>query len=230
ADYYGYREHLVQPGDTLSSIAVANYGDASRYGDIVRANPAEISDPDVIVPGQVLKVPMGGGAPSMVLLQLGSVGEDVKRIQRSIVRDGYRSAANDLGLGGAEDVDGIFGPKTAEAVRRFQQTRGLVVDGIVGPATWAALPLKEPAPLLARGSSGSAVVALQSALARLPDPSTPLYGGSIDGDFGPITEAAVRAYQAERSLVADGIVGEQTWLSAVSLPGDTLDVFAHVAT
>ena len=37
-------------------------------------------------------------------LKLGSTGDDVKRVQRSIVRDGYRSAANDLGLNGAEDV------------------------------------------------------------------------------------------------------------------------------
>lgn len=165
-----------------------------------------------------------------MLLQLGSTGDDVKRVQRSIVRDGYRSAANDLGLGGAEDVDGIFGPRTDTAVRRFQQTRGLVVDGIVGPITWAALPLKEPSPMLARSSTGSAVSALQAALAKLPDPATPLYGGAIDGDFGPVTEAAVRAYQTERGLTVDGIVGEQTWLSAVSLPGDTLDVFAHVAS
>ncbi len=57
--YYGYREHRVQPGDTLWAIAEANYGDGSRYGAIVRANPALISDPDLIFPGQVLKVPIG---------------------------------------------------------------------------------------------------------------------------------------------------------------------------
>src|SRR5947208_1437502 len=60
-------------------------------------------------------------------LKLGSTGDDVKRVQRSIVRDGYRSAANDLGLNGAEDVDGNFGPRTDTAVRRFQETRGLAV-------------------------------------------------------------------------------------------------------
>jgi hypothetical protein len=59
AGYFGFREHRVQPGDTLWAIAEANYGDGARFGDIVRANPAEISDPDLIFPGQVLKVPIG---------------------------------------------------------------------------------------------------------------------------------------------------------------------------
>ena len=163
-------------------------------------------------------------------LQQGSRGDDVKRVQRSIVRDGYRSAANDLGLDGATDVDGIFGPRTDAAVRRFQERQGLVVDGIVGPITWAALPLKEPSPWLEQGASGANVAALQQVLSSLPDPGAPYYGAAIDGEFGPITDAGVRAYQSDRDLIVDGIVGEQTWLSAISLPGDTLDVVAGVAS
>lgn len=106
-------------------------------------------------------------------LKRGSTGDDVKRVQRSIVRDGYRSAANDLGLNGAEDVDGIFGPRTETAVRRFQSGQGIVVDGVVGSVTWAALPLKEPAPGIATGARGATVTALQTVLARFPQPGLP---------------------------------------------------------
>ncbi len=58
-DYIGYREHVVKKGDTLSAIARKHYGQPNLYPRIVRANPTQISDPDLIFPGQVLKVPIG---------------------------------------------------------------------------------------------------------------------------------------------------------------------------
>lgn len=58
-NYVGYREHTVHPGDTLWAIAQDHYGDGSLHTRIVTANPAAISDPDVIVPGQVLRIPIG---------------------------------------------------------------------------------------------------------------------------------------------------------------------------
>ncbi|MEU1075436.1 MULTISPECIES: Gmad2 immunoglobulin-like domain-containing protein [unclassified Streptomyces] len=57
--YYGYREHTVAKGETLSALAKTYYGNASLYPRIVRANPAQITDPDRIVPGQVLRIPIG---------------------------------------------------------------------------------------------------------------------------------------------------------------------------
>ena len=58
-NYIGYRIHTVQPGDTLSAIADVNYGDARQFLRIVRANPLVINDPDLIFPGQQLKIPIG---------------------------------------------------------------------------------------------------------------------------------------------------------------------------
>jgi len=57
--YIGYRIHVVQRGDTLSAIAAANYGSASAFQNIVRANPLVISDPNRIFVGQELKIPIG---------------------------------------------------------------------------------------------------------------------------------------------------------------------------
>jgi nucleoid-associated protein YgaU len=49
----------VQAGDTLSAIAQHHYGDGSLFHRIVAANPGTITDPDVIFPGQVLRIPIG---------------------------------------------------------------------------------------------------------------------------------------------------------------------------
>jgi len=58
-DYIGYRIHTVVAGDTLSRIAQANYGDPGQFPLIVRANPLVVSDPNLIFPGQELKIPIG---------------------------------------------------------------------------------------------------------------------------------------------------------------------------
>lgn len=69
--------------------------------------------------------------------------------------------------------------------------------------------------ILGIGSTGDDVKALQIAL-----DARGLYGGEIDGVFGPRTEAAVRALQEHEGLVVDGIVGPKTWtvLLAVRAP------------
>ncbi len=58
--YIGYREHVVQPGETLSGIAQDHYG-SPLFQRLVRANAHQIDDPDLIFPGQVIRVPIGTG-------------------------------------------------------------------------------------------------------------------------------------------------------------------------
>jgi spore cortex-lytic enzyme len=62
-------------------------------------------------------------------LKQGSRGEQVKTVQTRLKNWGYYTGV----------VDGIYGAQTAEAVKRFQRKNGLTVDGIVGPATAAAI-------------------------------------------------------------------------------------------
>ena len=47
----------MQSGDTLSKISKQFYGDANRYMKIFEANKDQLKDPNVIKPGQVLKIP-----------------------------------------------------------------------------------------------------------------------------------------------------------------------------
>ena len=139
-------------------------------------------------------------------LRRGSSGESVVDLQMRLAAAGFDPAG----------VDGDFGPKTEAAVLAFQRAQALAVDGIVGPQTWARLaevaarpsPAAQPAPVLRRGAMGDAVRALQQRLNALG-----FDVGSADGDFGPKTEAGVRAFQDSRGLVVDGIVGPQTWIA-----------------
>lgn len=64
-------------------------------------------------------------------IRRGSRGEYVTLLQTQLINRGYS-----VGSAGA---DGVFGTNTEKAVRIFQTAAGLVVDGIVGPKTWAAL-------------------------------------------------------------------------------------------
>ena len=59
----------------------------------------------------------------------GSTGDAVRTIQTKLSNWGYFSG----------DIDGIYGPRTEEAVKYFQRKNGLTVDGVVGPATLRAL-------------------------------------------------------------------------------------------
>ncbi len=55
--YRVYQEYTIQPGDTLSAISRQFYGAADLHPRLVRANPHVITDPDVIHPGDVIRVP-----------------------------------------------------------------------------------------------------------------------------------------------------------------------------
>jgi len=81
----------------------------------------------------------------------------------------------------------------------------LAVDGIVGPRTWARL---DP-DTIKKGDKGSGVKLAQSIL---KDSGLPTWDpGAVDGDFGPLTEMAVKNFQSDHTLTIDGIVGENTW-------------------
>jgi lysozyme family protein len=121
---------------------------------------------------------------------------------------GLQVALQAHGLYRGGPVDGIYGPVTARALRRFQRSAGLIVDGRIGRATRTALgQLGRPAfgtRLLRRPASGWDVSVLQYLL-NLTGAILP-----IDGHFGVRTEQALRKFQRTRGLTADGLAGRQT--------------------
>src|SRR4051794_10619949 len=143
------------------------------------------------------------------MLRRGDRGPQVAAVQRA------------LGI----PADGVFGPQTKRAVKRFQAAHGLEVDGIVGPITRGALGLgasggggggdtggggttrggsvKGPKP------SRAVTIALQSKL-----------GLAVDGVYGPQSRAAVKRFQAAHGLEVDGVVGPQT-MAALGITGTT---------
>ena len=52
-----FKVYTVQKGDSLSKIAKHEYGDANKWRKIFEANRDTIKDPDLIYPGQELKIP-----------------------------------------------------------------------------------------------------------------------------------------------------------------------------
>jgi soluble lytic murein transglycosylase-like protein len=111
-------------------------------------------------------------------------------------------------------IDAVSGPQTARAIRRFQRKKHLRVDGIAGRTTRAKLgPLGRPlfgTRTIARGAFGWDVSVLQYLLHR-----TGLYGGAYDGYYGPETVRAVKRYQRQMHLTADGIAGRATTAALV---------------
>lgn len=131
-------------------------------------------------------------------------GNQVKLLQYLLIEYGYNIVP-----------DGIFGGNTLRAVIDFQKNNNLTQDGIVGRNTWnALLNINPSATTLRLGSKQSAVMYLQRLLLSFLYPIT-----SLDGIFGPNTERAVKAFQTENGLVADGIVGRNTWQKLLSSTG-----------
>ena len=95
-------------------------------------------------------------------------------------------------------------------------THYAVPKGLSGAVPPAPEPDPVPArPPLRRGSKGDAVALCQSLLLSL---GYDLGAYGADGKFGAKTEAAVKAFQRDRSLAADGIVGPKTWAALEAEP------------
>ena len=142
--------YTAQRGDTLSQIAKAH--GVSLEG-LLASNP-QVLNPDVIYPDQSIALPAGAKAIGGDAAPLNAAGTtDAAPVQQAastsatptLERNDRGPAVTDLqnrltAAGFSPGAaDGIFGARTEGAVRDYQASRGIQVDGIVGPNTWAQL-------------------------------------------------------------------------------------------
>ncbi|MEG0456749.1 MAG: peptidoglycan-binding protein, partial [Oscillospiraceae bacterium] len=185
--------------------------------------------------------------PSQSSLKRGDTGGGVSYLQFMLsYLSTFYTSINDI------TIDGIFGSGTETAVKQFQSLAKLNVDGIVGKTTWEALvsyynslyldnnpnqvyPGQYYGTVLRQGSTGPQVKEMQFYLQFLSFyyPSIPKI--AADGIFGSGTRTAVIAFQNYFGLVADGLVGLQTWtklfevfsgiVNGIILPGEKPGVY-----
>jgi len=127
-----------------------------------------------------------------MLLKKGDSGPDVKELQTLL---------DDNGFWTYHTITDYFGDITETAVKNFQTSKKITVDGIVGDTTYTYLlnGVKNNI-MLKKGDTGSEVKEVQQML-----------GITADGIFGSGTEYSVMQFQARNELTADGIVGPKTY-------------------
>ncbi|WP_346704356.1 peptidoglycan-binding protein [uncultured Agathobaculum sp.] len=172
-------------------------------------------------------------------LREGSTGPGVQLLQYflAIVGEYY----DQLPRWQVDQIDGIFGPRTREAVEAYQRMMGLTVDGIVGRTTWNTLVstyqsvlavqpdqgfLGEVAGLpdifLVEGMRGEAVREAQELINIIARGYPEVPSVAVDGIFGPATRNAVSVIQSISGLPATGAIGPLTWEEMTLLARDVL--------
>ena len=162
------------------------------------------------------------------VLQIGSIGVSVERIQRQL----NRISRNYPLIPKIQSVDGIFGADTRDAVIAFQSTFNLEPDGIVGKQTWYKIQyiyvaVKKLAQLdseglkysdiqkqfttaLSFGDTGEPVQALQYYLKYVGIYNQALTPIEVTGTFDSATEQALRSFQTFYGLEPTGILNLNT--------------------
>ena len=146
-------------------------------------------------------------------LRRGYTGDDVIAVQERLKELGYYTGS----------IDGVYGSGSIAAATAVQKNNGLKVDGLTGQSTYAALFSSSAVAAGSSSSSGSSSSGSSSTYVKLQsgDKGTEVkklqqalkdlgYDVSADGTYGPITVAAVIAFQKLNGLDDDGIAGAKT--------------------
>lgn len=157
-------------------------------------------------------------------LRPGSSGSEVARMQTYLngLRDAKYPTLNRL------VVDGRYGSATASTVMQYQVINRLSMDGVIGHDTWNAIVSDYNATIggsadtypgipLRPGDRSQDVRHMQGRLNEVARIYTGINTQTVDGAYGNNMTNAVRRFQRQFSLSADGILGKDTWNKIVSV-------------
>ncbi len=140
-------------------------------------------------------------------LKKGDENDAVKAMQQALIEKGYLKT----------EATGFFGSATESALKKFQKDNKLTADGVAGQETLQKLlgtqantdkkteTANSNSASLKKGDEGDAVKAMQQALIEKGYLKT-----EATGFFGSSTESALKKYQKENNLTADGVAGQET--------------------
>ena len=213
-------QRLLIAKNFLTGVADGDFGEATKNAlkDFQKSVGLEAdgicgAETFKLLRGENISVPENSAEN---ILKVGDSGQKVSKLQNMLIQLNYLEGA----------ADGIFGAVTEDALKNFQAKNNLEADGICGEETFNALEKKlsaadsqsenssaetsnnltPPSESLMRGSQGYAVRELQEMLIGLG-----YLTGVADGDFGLITENALKDFQFAVGLNATGIFDDATF-------------------
>lgn len=206
-------QHLLMKSGYYDGPITGYFGELTEEA-VKQAQQAQGQSVDGIADERLISsLQNSGDNAALVQLARGDSGEAVIDLQNNLQASGYYDGP----------VTGFFGSLTEAAVIKFQEAKGLSVNGIADEKTLsllneeiramssatAAASASAPEVIsvdnLFLGCSGDAVLELQKRLQ-----AAGYYDGVLSGDFDVDTEAAVIRFQRDQGIKVDGIVGPTT--------------------
>lgn len=219
----------AQPSTAPTSNALSWQDEPGTGGTTYTAAPTKAPTPVPKPTAAPTQAPTATPGPREEVLSKGSNGNNVLLLQQRLIELGYLSSG----------ADGKYGSKTEAAVKLFQETMGLTATGTAdlltlkyvyadiktysemvqsGQVNYSATPVpsaQQGYELLQKGAEGAAVTKLQTRLIQLG-----YMNDTADGDYGGVTEQAVKLFQAALGWEQTGVATAslQSYLYSSSAP------------
>jgi len=220
-DAFGIIRQTRMPAVLVELAFINNPQDMARFNVNEMALAVASGIRDVIPIGENGSNNGSGALPPYpgTLLRVGASGESVRQVQSRLNKVGERHSSIPR-----INEDGIFGPKTYDAIVAFQKLFSLNPDGVVGPLTWDKLMQESYSNAentcimppfdgvsIRPGTTGETVRQMQCCLNRVGQSYPEMSQLVEDGVFGVRTLTVITTFQRIFGLVPDGIVGSLTW-------------------